>query len=506
MPEWRSTFSGRFGIIRTCPRSEGSGIEPLIADYDLVNLDEAGLSSDAVQSLLLLQGALRLSAHALSQDLRQLPSQLTGRLTGFDITRIQGLLELTHDQRTGAWLRPLTGDLDAPGDAVLRTLVGHTAPVAAVAVTPDGRLAVSGSEDKTLHVWDIENGKELRVLKGHSEEVKGVALTADGCLAVSASTDRTIKVWDVASGRVLRSLSDHNLGINAVAMTPDGRLAVSASNDQTIKVWDVANGTQLRTLIGHKAPVKAVALSESGQIAVSASDDRRLRVWDVTSGAELSSLVAMNNGFSEAVALTSNGKLAFSGSVLTERGFTYLLDVWDVDKARNTHRWSAHTSYILAVALEADGRLAISGSNDGTIMLWNISSLKPTHLERPKALRTLRVHSDAVSALALTPDGRLAISGSHDHTLRILDIAKMLNSPSWHAEATRSATLTGSMPWPSHRMEQRLFLARATGHSRFGTLRPARKGTPCGVIRAQLRRLRCHRMGRWLSPRQLIPC
>ena len=62
-------------------------------------------------------------------------------------------------------------------------------------------------EDKTLKVWDVDSGRELRTLQGHSDGVNGVAVSADGRMAVSASYDQTLKVWDLDSGRELRTLS-----------------------------------------------------------------------------------------------------------------------------------------------------------------------------------------------------------------------------------------------------------------------------------------------------------
>ena len=201
--------------------------------------------------LPLIQGALRLSAHVVGPDPAQLPSQLTGRLLGFDDELIQTLLAQAQRETQGPWLRPLAPTLDAPGGPLVRTLAGHTDWVNAVALTPDGRLAVSASSDNTLKVWDVASGRELRTLAGHTDWVNAVALTPDGRLAVSASGDNTLKVWDVASGRELRTLAGHTGGVDAVALTPDGRLAVSASRDKTLKVWDVASGQELRTLAGH---------------------------------------------------------------------------------------------------------------------------------------------------------------------------------------------------------------------------------------------------------------
>ena len=71
-----------------------------------------------------------------------------------------------------------------------------------MAVTPDGKQVVSASKDKTLKVWDLETGRVLRTLEGHSDYVMGVALTPDGKRAVSAG-DRTLKVWDLDSGLLM---------------------------------------------------------------------------------------------------------------------------------------------------------------------------------------------------------------------------------------------------------------------------------------------------------------
>ena len=98
------------------------------------------------------------------------------------------------------WLRPLHPALHPPGAGLVRTLEGHSGPIYGVAVTPDGKRAVSASGDKTLKVWDLETGVELRTLEGHSDSVHGVAVTADGKRAVSASRDHTLKVWDLETG------------------------------------------------------------------------------------------------------------------------------------------------------------------------------------------------------------------------------------------------------------------------------------------------------------------
>ena len=123
-----------------------------------------------------------------------------------------------------------------------RTLEGHASHVYSVAVTADGRRAVSASGDRTLTVWDLESGRALRTLEGHASFVCGVAVAGDGRRAVSASWDRTLKVLYLKSGRTLRMLEGHASYVSAVAVTTDGQRAVSASGDKTLKVWDLESG------------------------------------------------------------------------------------------------------------------------------------------------------------------------------------------------------------------------------------------------------------------------
>ena len=113
-------------------------------------------------------------------------------------------------------------------------------------------------------MWDLESGRELRTLKGHTDHVNGVALSGDGRLAVSASDDETLKVWEVESGRELRTLQGHAGPVDGVALSGDGRLAVSASDDGTLKVWDVESGRELRTLNGHTTDAVICAWRVSG--------------------------------------------------------------------------------------------------------------------------------------------------------------------------------------------------------------------------------------------------
>ena len=158
---------------------------------------------DQIQAVRKIEGALRLSSHVLSHDKNQLASQLLGRLQGDDNGDVQQLLTGPRRWKRTAWLRPLTPTLIPPGGSLLRILSGHSDGVNAVAVTPDGKLAISASIDSTLKVWELSSGRELRTLSDHSGRLNAVAVTPDGKLAISASGDRMLNVWELSSGRRL---------------------------------------------------------------------------------------------------------------------------------------------------------------------------------------------------------------------------------------------------------------------------------------------------------------
>jgi WD40 repeat protein len=98
-------------------------------------------------------------------------------------------------------------------------LEGHEAAVAAVAVFPDGRHAVSGSDDRTVGYWDLATGSLVARWHGHQGKVAAVAAAPDGSFVASGGWDRGLRLWDPTTGDS-RVLDGHAAAINAVAVAP----------------------------------------------------------------------------------------------------------------------------------------------------------------------------------------------------------------------------------------------------------------------------------------------
>ena len=142
----------------------------------------------------------------------------------------------TRDRLRGALLLGIAGlvlltPVPLPAQPVT-TLKGHTDPVTSVAFSPDGKRIVSGSDDKTVKVWDAHTGQEIRTLKGHTNWVLSVAFSADGKRIASGSADQTVKVWDAATGTLI-AWRPFESEIRALWFDPETRQLRVADNGGT---------------------------------------------------------------------------------------------------------------------------------------------------------------------------------------------------------------------------------------------------------------------------------
>jgi WD40 repeat protein len=206
--------------------SSSSDAEPLrvlLTDFKWLNaklnstdvnslLAEFKYAGNKVDSLRLIESAIRLSAHVLATDKEQLASQLLGRLPSTSDDSATALRAGALEFTTSAWLEPARPSLQSPTGPLIRILQGHAKPVRAIILSQDSRTLFSGSGDKTIKVWDLNSGECLRTLEGHSDCVNAVALSKDGCILVSGSRDNTIKIWDLNSGSCMRTLEGHLSG------------------------------------------------------------------------------------------------------------------------------------------------------------------------------------------------------------------------------------------------------------------------------------------------------
>jgi WD40 repeat protein len=293
-----------------------------------------------------------------------------------------------------------------------QTLARHTAPVNSLAISPDGQLLASGSDDYTVQLWTLPSGSPLKSLTGHMSEVLSLAISPDGRLLVSGSDDGAIRLWRLPDGKFLSVLYKHTDPINHLAISPmpfcgqAGQwLLASGSGDGVVRLWQLPEGRLLKSLNGHKDVVIKLAVSPDGRLLASGSRDNIIRLWQLPGGKPLQTLSG-HTGSVNGLAFSPTGQLLASGSL------DQTIRLWRLPEGDLFKTLKGHTDAVVDLTIKATGEpLLASGSRDQTVRLWRLSDGKP--------VGTLSGHGDWVMSLAFSPTGRLLASGSYDHTIRL---------------------------------------------------------------------------------------
>jgi WD40 repeat protein len=424
-----------------------------------------------------LADAVRHQAHNLEgwqRDLR--PTYFCQQVSNAAVAAGQDELAAEIRIALGQLRRPyvaLRWRTDEDSTTLLRTLYGHTGVIQDIAITSDGRTAISASDDATLKVWDLTAGTERRTLVGHGDQVYCVALSPSGQIAFSGSQDHHVLVWEVASGEVFGALAGHSDGVLGVAFAAPMRL-VSASLDKTLKVWSLENGEELRTLTGHQNAVQAVAVSSDGAHCVSGSWDGTAKIWDLESGQLVRTLdhkaaSGAKTCLVYCVAVTRDGAHILTGGTdgavrvwdartgelqrkLKHRGpvlaMTLLPDRgevatcsgdkticgWDLDSGSLSWVLPSRGGAAFSVAAAGPNRL-LSGAEDFNLKLWDLSQ---------SARRGPMRHRGFAYTVAVSSDGNVGVSGSFDKTVRVwnLDAGEEIITIKGHTDRVTCVALT----------------------------------------------------------------
>jgi cytochrome c len=278
-------------------------------------------------------------------------------------------------------------------------LRGHGGPVRAIALTPDGREAITGSFDQSAIVWSLQRGVALSVLRAHEGAVNAVAALPEGF--ATGAEDGRLAIWsrtDLAKPQRIEKI--HQAPIAALAVAPDGASIASASWDSSVALTPLAGGAP-RRFEGHQGNVNGVAFTPEGKALVSAGYDATLRIWLLESTPRIIKLDAPLN----ALAIASDGTMGAGGA----DGSLFLLDA----RGENPRRIEAADAPLIAVAFTPDGARVAAASPRGSVTLFDVRT--------GKSLFTLNGPGLPVWSLAFSPDGKILFTGGSDRLVRRWD-------------------------------------------------------------------------------------
>ncbi len=338
--------------------------------------------------------------------------------------------------------------LDTKNGEEIRCLGGHTGGVTAVAFSRTGELALTGTEDKEVYLWNIRTGKRIQAFRGHGDAITSVAFAFDDRRVLTASKDQTARIWDTGSGEEICQTEKHagavsgaaiSLGgafaltaskqfayawdakckqiqefkgdteemISAVAFSTDGHLIATGSWDKTARLWDVTGGSQVRVLRGHTGHVREVAFSPNGRFVLTGSRDGTARVWDTATGNEIHPFIGHSKEGVSSVSISPPD----GGRILTgdEDGVVRL---WEAKApfAQIRQLGPRLGRVESAVFSPLGGRLVLTAS-ENVIYVWDADS--------GEEINRIRGHAKRVNSVAFSSDGRLALSASDDKSARV---------------------------------------------------------------------------------------
>lgn len=310
-------------------------------------------------------------------------------------------------------------DLAIPGFiGEARCFRGHQGAVLAIALSPDERRFLSGSNDRTLALWDIATGRKVADIGTHSAAVTCIALSPSGRTALAGTADGTLSLWDLDNGAPLQRFEVvAESGFAEVIFSSDGSRALSRGMDDSVSLWDIGSLKRLARCEARNRVHHAILFAPGDRPCVLCGETRPLPpgngaspavddplvLWDVQANKEFSRLQPATPPHFAVAAPGGSRLLTWWPGRLAE---------WDCESGKQFAAFAVAADLFGEIRVSPDGRLALGGTEaSGEFDVWDLA--------RSKKLRRFDGHEAPVTCAVFARDGRFAITGSSDRTMRL---------------------------------------------------------------------------------------
>ncbi len=338
------------------------------------------------------------------------------------------------------------------------SVVGHHGPINSVAISIDGRIAVTGGgwPDPVMRIWNLRAGELLKIIPFEGY-VGAVAISQDGRFIAGGGKNGIIYVWDLRENRWVNTFVGHTSPVVAMTFDPSGKYLASGDKSGTVKVWKVGRVGPYKNFFAHDSAVTDLSFSSSGEYLISASLDGKVKIWDYF---YRDPIVEIDVGKPVTCAVVIPPKYTYEGDMTVVTG----------DKAGNLTFWrirlkrregefigsfdilgsktiKAHEGSVTALVLNEDETILVSGGYDGEIKLWD-----PV---KEDMLKKVGKMSRPVTSLAMTLDGRVLASdvggnmifwrSNTGTVLRVFEGSPMIESLDSEGDITAVGYVDGSV-------------------------------------------------------------
>ncbi len=284
-----------------------------------------------------------------------------------------------------------------------RTVRGHVNGVAALAFTPDGQILAARDDPggDGVRLWDVASGKELKILKTTGDG--GLAISHDGKFLAGGGSF----LWNLLTGEVLRKIDQD---AKYVSFSPDDKLLAGTDSDDGIMLRSVDDGEEIGKFRGYRNRTESITFDPGGKEIITGNLDNTVMFWDIDSGKPPTSQHFL---VEDGIVLSPDGNTFVISGGFADRYISFI----DTKSGQEIKRFASDShqySSIFSVAFSPDGRILASG-DDRNITLWDVASASE--------IRTLSGHTDRVQSVTFSVDGKTLASGSDDGTIKLWNIA-----------------------------------------------------------------------------------
>lgn len=293
---------------------------------------------------------------------------------------------------------------DISSGEIVKTLEGHSKWCSAMTFMADRKHVISAAEDGYMLQWDIKTGEKARTID-HGNAIKCMAISYDGTKGITASME--MKLWYFKEVSPAKITGKHRDFVKTISLNKDGNIALSGGCDRTVKLWDTHRGKCLRSFDRQERDIKSVLLSKDGKKAIWSDESGRVDVWHIE----------YENFFNSASFVLSQVKS--TGDISKEQlRFNQLIE--NAGEAISLSSWKS------AINLLKEG-MTIPGYERAkeALELWQklYSPCRKTAIKEILPEKTLVQHESEITAIEVSHDGNYLFSSSEDGTILMKNLS-----------------------------------------------------------------------------------
>ncbi|XP_033101884.1 serine-threonine kinase receptor-associated protein-like [Anneissia japonica] len=281
---------------------------------------------------------------------------------------------------------------------------GHTRPVVHLAfskITPYGYFLISASKDGKPMLRQGDTGDWIGTFEGHKGAVWSATLNAEATRAATGAGDFSAKVWDSVGGSELHNFSHKHI-VKAVDFSRDTRLLLTGSNEKLLRIFDLSQPeSDPEILAGHEGSIRHALWCADNKRIITAGEDKTVRVWDVSNKCVINKIDFESSSLS--LELSQDDSIL----VVTHKNTISFYNTENFTKIKEL----TVPAQVYSASLHPDKTCVVAGGED--FKLYKLDYDTGAELESYKG------HFGPVHCVRYSPDGELYASGSEDGTLRL---------------------------------------------------------------------------------------